>query len=137
MKAVCKMSKKETTWPCSARGCPLYGDCLVEYEAAEQKPMTNFEKIKGMCEIELAGFLSGISLFGNPWQKQFEQEVCSSCPTIGRLEYQGRTLDLRECDFEDGVCPAGEPALWWLQQTFGHGERSESNGVLQEEAGSD
>lgn len=31
MKAICKMSKSRTTWPCSASGCPLFGDCIVEY----------------------------------------------------------------------------------------------------------
>ena len=32
MNAVCKMSKEPTTWPCSCRHCPLFFDCLLEYE---------------------------------------------------------------------------------------------------------
>ena len=32
MDAICKMSKTRTTWPCSAKGCPLFGDCIVEYQ---------------------------------------------------------------------------------------------------------
>lgn len=32
MDAICKMSKEKTTWPCSARGCPLFADCLLEYQ---------------------------------------------------------------------------------------------------------
>lgn len=32
MNAICKMSKMRTTWPCSAKGCPLFGDCIVEYQ---------------------------------------------------------------------------------------------------------
>ena len=31
MKAICKMNGLETTWPCTATGCPLYGDCLSSY----------------------------------------------------------------------------------------------------------
>lgn len=32
MNAKCKMSGMRTTWPCPARGCPLFGDCIVEYQ---------------------------------------------------------------------------------------------------------
>lgn len=32
MKATCKMSNTRTTWPCPARACPLFGDCIVEYQ---------------------------------------------------------------------------------------------------------
>ena len=32
MDAICKMSKSRTTWPCSAKGCPFFGDCIVEYQ---------------------------------------------------------------------------------------------------------
>ena len=35
MNAICKMSKARTTWPCSAKGCPLFGDCIVEYQRKE------------------------------------------------------------------------------------------------------
>lgn len=35
MNAICKMSKMRTTWPCPARGCPLFGDCIVEYQRKE------------------------------------------------------------------------------------------------------
>lgn len=45
MNAVCKMIGEATTWPCSARGCPLYGDCLSEY-MGNSKPMTNADRIR-------------------------------------------------------------------------------------------
>lgn len=32
MRAICKMSKLPTTWPCAAPACPLFGDCIVEYQ---------------------------------------------------------------------------------------------------------
>ena len=57
MDAVCKMTGEATTWPCSAPGCPLYGDCLSEY-AGSTKPMTNADRIRAMSDEELAEFLS-------------------------------------------------------------------------------
>ena len=54
MDAICKMSKEHTTWPCSARACPLFGDCYVEYEKAIQKPQTNADRIRAMSDEELA-----------------------------------------------------------------------------------
>lgn len=53
MNAVCKMTGEATTWPCSAHGCPLYGDCLSEY-AGKSKPMTNADRIRAMSDEELA-----------------------------------------------------------------------------------
>lgn len=35
MRAICKMSKTPTTWPCSAAACPLFGDCIVAYQHKE------------------------------------------------------------------------------------------------------
>ena len=35
MRAICKMSKLPTTWPCAAPACPLFGDCIVEYQRKE------------------------------------------------------------------------------------------------------
>lgn len=32
MRATCKMSNRPTTWPCAAPACPLFGDCIVEYQ---------------------------------------------------------------------------------------------------------
>lgn len=56
MNAVCKMTGEATTWPCSAHGCPLYGDCLSEY-AGNSKPMTNADRIRTMSDEELATML--------------------------------------------------------------------------------
>ena len=56
MDAVCKMTGEATTWPCSAPGCPLYGDCLSEY-AGSTKPMTNADRIRAMSDEELAKWL--------------------------------------------------------------------------------
>lgn len=57
MKAVCKMSKEETTWPCSARACPLFFDCLLEYEKATRPIETNADRIRSMNDKALAAFL--------------------------------------------------------------------------------
>ena len=57
MDAICKMSKKHTTWPCSARACPLFGDCYIEYEKAIQKHQTNADRIRAMSDEELAEWL--------------------------------------------------------------------------------
>ena len=54
MNAVCKMSKEPTTWPCSCRHCPLFFDCLTEYEQAVKKPMTHADRIRAMSDEELA-----------------------------------------------------------------------------------
>ncbi len=43
-----------TAIPCS-RNCPLFGDCVVEFE--KQKPITQFDRIKAMGVDEMAEFL--------------------------------------------------------------------------------
>lgn len=59
MNAVCKMTGEATIWPCSAHGCPLYGDCLSEH-AGNSKPMTNANRIRAMSDEELAEFLERV-----------------------------------------------------------------------------
>lgn len=59
MKAVCVLTGTEINWPCAARGCSLYGDCLVNYEKATAKPpMTNADRINAMSIEEKAAFLT-------------------------------------------------------------------------------
>ena len=57
MHAKCKMTGKEKELPCSAAGCPLFGDCIVDYEKAIKKPQTNADRIRAMSDEELAVFL--------------------------------------------------------------------------------
>lgn len=54
MNAICKMTKEPTTWPCSAASCPLYGDCIVDWQKQNEKPMTNADRIRAMSDEELA-----------------------------------------------------------------------------------
>ena len=69
--AVCKMSRKAVTWPCSAAGCPLFGDCLAEYEkvlhAVTPKPMTNEQWLKGLPKGDLASTIHAFHLGYSPW----------------------------------------------------------------------
>lgn len=69
--AVCKMSRKAVTWPCSAAGCPLFGDCLAEYEkvlhAVTPKPMTNEQWLKGLPKGDLASAIHAFHLGYSPW----------------------------------------------------------------------
>ena len=58
MDAVCNMTGEATTWPCQAPGCPLYWDCLSEYEKNSKPPRTNAQKIRDMSDEELAEFLA-------------------------------------------------------------------------------
>ena len=67
MNAVCKMTGEATIWPCSAHGCPLYGDCLSEY-AGNSKPMTNADRIRAMSDEEMAEFLERVHV-----------DPCSAC----------------------------------------------------------
>lgn len=32
MDGICKLNGESVTWPCPTPACPLYGDCLVEWE---------------------------------------------------------------------------------------------------------
>ncbi len=54
----CKMTGNEKMFPCSAAGCPLFGDCLVEYEKEHKKntakPQTNADRIRAMSDELLA-----------------------------------------------------------------------------------
>ena len=50
----CKMNGHLTELPCSASGCPMFGDCLVEYEKAQKKPMTKADLIRAMSDEDLA-----------------------------------------------------------------------------------
>ena len=57
MTAICKMIGKETVLPCSARGCPLFGDCIVEFQKGcrKSKPkQTNVGCIWAMSDEKLA-----------------------------------------------------------------------------------
>lgn len=36
------MSQKETVWPCAASTCPLFGDCLAEYQGAQGDLCRNY-----------------------------------------------------------------------------------------------
>ena len=58
MKAVCKMSGKEVVWPCNCASCPLFGDCLVDYEKAMAQPYTNADHIRSMTDEYLSQWLS-------------------------------------------------------------------------------
>lgn len=49
MNAICKMSKTRTTLPCPARGCPLFGDCIVEYQRKEAIRNRLGEAINDFC----------------------------------------------------------------------------------------
>ena len=95
MNAVCKMTGEATTWPCSAHGCPLYGDCLSEY-TGNSKPMTNADRIRAMSDEELAIWLA-------------EWSFCAdACPASTN-------------EVEEAIgycCPSNckEQALTWLQQ---------------------
>lgn len=48
MEATCKMSGTPTTWPCSAAGCPLFGDCLTEYQRSSKHKDTLNACLKGV-----------------------------------------------------------------------------------------
>ena len=51
MDAKCKISKTPTIWPCAARWCPLYHDCLQEYEKMAPN-YTNADRIRDMSDEE-------------------------------------------------------------------------------------
>lgn len=54
MTAKCKMTGKQTELPCSAAGCPLFGDCIVDYEKATKKSKTNADLIRSMSDEQIA-----------------------------------------------------------------------------------
>ena len=67
---ICKMDKnKKVDYPC-VRSCPLFGDCVVEFENTQEAKNQNhnrdtmklFDFIKGMNEEELANYLAKISI---------------------------------------------------------------------------
>lgn len=70
----CKMTGKEKELPCSAAGCPLFGDCIVEYEKAVRKPQTNADRIRAMSDMELRDFLQS-----RVWLCE-THKLCDGCP---------------------------------------------------------
>lgn len=38
MEALCKMTHQKTIWPCATPGCPLFGDCIAEYQRKKEQP---------------------------------------------------------------------------------------------------
>lgn len=52
MNAMCKMTHEQTTWPCPSPSCPLYGDCLAEWQKHYVKSLTNIDRILSMSDAE-------------------------------------------------------------------------------------
>lgn len=52
----CKLNNTEVSFPYS-RNCHLFGDCVVEFEKQNKKPITQFDRIKDMNVDEMAEFL--------------------------------------------------------------------------------
>lgn len=50
MDAICKMTGKATTWPCSAAGCPLFGDCLSSYKTTRLYKCLKDDHRKAECK---------------------------------------------------------------------------------------
>lgn len=51
---LCKLNNTEVSFPCS-RNCHLFGDCVVEFEKQNKKPITQFDRIKDMNVDEMVG----------------------------------------------------------------------------------
>lgn len=86
MKAKCKYGGQETTWPCSARNCPLFGDCLTKYEKIVAKPMTNADRIRAISYEKLAKLLTHATADGCPpdmnWdcaKEEYGWDACDAC----------------------------------------------------------
>lgn len=78
----CKMTGHLVELPCSASGCPLFGDCLSEHKRITRTPQTNADRIRAMSDEELAELLyNGV-----------DSEYCSNDPACADL-----------LDTEDGV----------------------------------
>ena len=95
MDDVCKMSGEATAWPCSAPGCPLYGDCLSEY-AGNFKPVSSeerhgrwFDRGSLSCRCSECGCKSTLEL--------------AQCPACGAI------MDL-DAGLPDGVVGGDGPA---------------------------
>ena len=57
MDGICKLDGSTKTLPCAAPNCPLYGDCVAEWEKITKKTVTNADRIRAMSDEELAVFL--------------------------------------------------------------------------------
>ena len=58
MDGICKLDGSTKTLPCAAPNCPLYGDCVAEWEKITKKTVTNADRIRAMSDEELAEFLA-------------------------------------------------------------------------------
>lgn len=48
---VCKLNGTEVSFPCS-RNCHLFGDCVVEFEKQNKKPITQFDRLDIECRCK-------------------------------------------------------------------------------------
>lgn len=91
--------------------------------------MTIYDKICSTQE-ELARFLSGISYWGEPWNKWIDDTYCSKCePIIVRKEDSDYSHDITVGKCEVGECPFGlsvksekDVIMMWLnseQESYG------------------
>ena len=96
------------------RPCIFGDEC---FEPEEIKLKTNSDRIRSMSDEKLADFLSSIAFEGDMlWADSFIEKLCKSCPTtVGTIDGY-KSMDLHECDFEDGKCPHGSEVMWWLKQ---------------------
>ena len=54
MDGICKLDGSTKTLPCAAPNCPLYGDCVAEWEKITKKTVTNADRIRSMSDEDLA-----------------------------------------------------------------------------------
>lgn len=76
---LCKINGRETELPCSASGCPLFGDCLVRYEKYAHRKQTNADRIRAMSDEELYKFCLSLTDDGWPFACQNKPE-CDPVP---------------------------------------------------------
>lgn len=84
---VCKMTGNEVTLPCSAAGCPLFGDCLTAYSKASETKSpsipTNEEWLRTISQDDLADTIHAFHLGYAPWCdyhcKNQGDEGCEKC----------------------------------------------------------
>ena len=101
MNTICKVSKMRTTWPCSAKGCALFGDCIVEYQRKEAIRKKLGKEIADFC-ARTGHYPAAILAEPAAFIELLSDHECVYCDPLGEYRWGITNTPLRK--ISSGEC---------------------------------